>query len=159
MRIRRAMTLIELLVAVGILSILAALAIPSALDAQTRSKVARSRADLAAIRTALEAYATDHGTYPLNRGGVGLAGALVRLTRPVRYMEALPRDPFTDRAGYFYSAAGRIREAESRDVGAYVAAGTGPDRGIESSLVNVLHYDPTNGTVSAGDIAVTHAAR
>lgn len=159
MRIRRAMTLIELLVAVGILAILAALAIPSALDAQTRSKVARSRADLAAIRTALEAYATDHGVYPLNRGGVGLSGALVRLTRPVRYVESLPRDPFTDGAGYFYAAAGRLREAETGDVGAFVAAGTGPDRLIESTLVRVLHYDPTNGTVSAGDIAVTHAAR
>lgn len=154
---RAGFTLIEVIIVVAILAILAALVVPNMLEAQTRSKVSRAKADLATLRTALEAYAVDHGTYPLNRGGLGFSGALIRLTKPTRYLEVLPKDPFADDAGYFYTAAGRIREAETSEIGEFLAASVGPDRTLDSALTTTILYDPTNGTVSVGDVVVTHA--
>ena len=93
-RCRRAFTLIELLVVVAVIAILAAIAVPNLLTAQTRSKVSRARADMASLQTALEAYAVDNQTYPLNAGGIGLPGALYNLTRPIAYLTTLPHDVF-----------------------------------------------------------------
>ena len=60
----KAFTLIELLIVVAIIAILAAIAVPNFLEAQTRSKVSHSMASMRAIATALEAYRIDHPTYP-----------------------------------------------------------------------------------------------
>lgn len=61
---RRAFTLIELLVVVGIIAILAAIAVPNFLEAQTRAKVSRVKADFRALSTAFESYHIDHNNYP-----------------------------------------------------------------------------------------------
>ncbi|MGC9329245.1 MAG: type IV pilin protein, partial [Candidatus Hinthialibacter sp.] len=50
-------TLIELLIAVAILGILAAIAAPHFLQAQIRAKISRAQADLCAIRQAALLYA------------------------------------------------------------------------------------------------------
>ena len=57
-------TLIELLIVVAIIAILAAIAVPNFLEAQTRSKVSRVKADMRTLATALEAYSIDGNNYP-----------------------------------------------------------------------------------------------
>ncbi|MDX1971608.1 MAG: prepilin-type N-terminal cleavage/methylation domain-containing protein [Candidatus Sumerlaeia bacterium] len=57
-------TLIELLIVVAIIAILAAIAVPNFLEAQTRSKISRARADMRTVATALEAYHVDNNKYP-----------------------------------------------------------------------------------------------
>jgi type II secretion system protein G len=57
-------TLIELLIVVAIIAILAAIAVPNFLEAQTRSKVARVKADMRTVTTAIETYHIDHNAYP-----------------------------------------------------------------------------------------------
>src|SRR5437867_3377499 len=57
-------TLIELLIVVAIIAILAAIAIPNFLEAQTRSKVSRTLADFRSCRLALESYRVDNTAYP-----------------------------------------------------------------------------------------------
>ena len=52
-------TLIELLIVVAIIAILAAIAIPNFLHAQTRAKIARSLADMRNIGTAIESFRAD----------------------------------------------------------------------------------------------------
>jgi type II secretion system protein G len=56
-------TLIELLIVVAIIGILAAIAIPNFLQAQTRAKVARAVADLRTWATAHELYRMDNNEY------------------------------------------------------------------------------------------------
>jgi len=101
---RRAFTLIELLIVVAIIAILAAIAVPNFLEAQTRARVSRVKNDMRTIATGLEAYAVDHNQYPhlagyaivhnqWNRGGILLAWSL---TTPVRYLATTDvPDPFS----------------------------------------------------------------
>jgi prepilin-type N-terminal cleavage/methylation domain-containing protein len=57
-------TLIELLIVVAIIAILAAIAIPNFLAAQTRAKVSRAKGEIKTLATALESYYVDNTSYP-----------------------------------------------------------------------------------------------
>jgi prepilin-type N-terminal cleavage/methylation domain-containing protein len=88
-------TLIELLIVVAIIAILAAIAVPNFLEAQTRSKVSRVRADLRTIATGLEAYVVDSTAYPPNDGVFNVVP--IELTTPVAYLtNSLLVDPFSN---------------------------------------------------------------
>lgn len=204
MRQIKAFTLIELLIVVAIIAILAAIAVPNFLEAQVRSKVSRSKADMRSLATALEAYAVDNNKYPpsyatqdgsqvnpaSNVPGVqGLVGTttnvriqrLAWITTPVGYITSIPRDPFsvgtnesnpinrefpvftywdapfTDNTKV--NAAGPTRyqdmPTESATRGAWALLSYGPDKDFEPAAAFTGHwalYDPTNGTVSNGDI-------
>ena len=98
-------TLIELLIVIAIISILSSIAVPNFLEAQTRAKVSRVKADMSAMTTALEVYAIDHNAYPYRRHPRWESGYyapelatkrkdLRVLTTPVPYMTTLPIDIF-----------------------------------------------------------------
>lgn len=61
---KKAFTLIELLIVVAIIAILAAIAVPNFLEAQTRAKVSRAVSDMRTVATALEVYYIDNNKYP-----------------------------------------------------------------------------------------------
>jgi type II secretion system protein G len=204
-------TLIELLIVVAIIAILAAIAVPNFLEAQTRSKVSRCKADMRSIATALEAYRVDYNRYapdPLfynstwNAGGATWPGGgfmsqaqvdnfeeLWVLSTPVAYITSIPENVFGNRAfnGYFLGKPAEkwyvywgqewkelqmgfhANDPMYADHGAvWSFSTTGPDK--EDSLGSYLIfgertlntitafglvgclYDPTNGTVSKGDI-------
>jgi prepilin-type N-terminal cleavage/methylation domain-containing protein len=126
----RGFTLIELLVVVAIIAILAAIALPNFLEAQTRAKVSRARADIRALVTAIETYRVDWNAYPTYHyadannsflefhigGKVPSWGTpdpdwqgANPITTPTAYMTAMPEDPF---------AAQRL--AEPREVREYL---------------------------------------
>lgn len=95
----QAFTLIELLIVVAIIGILAAIAVPNFLNAQTRAKVARVEGDFKALSTALEMYRTDRSVYPpfMPAAGPNDWGrwGLIKLTTPVSYIgSSLLEDPF-----------------------------------------------------------------
>jgi general secretion pathway protein G len=182
----RAFTLIELLVVVAIIAILAAIALPNFIEAQTRAKVTRARADIRTLVTGIEAYRVDWNAYPtyhysdvpdpfndFHIGGT-VPGFGVPdpewegrnpITTPVAYLTRMPTDPF---AAQRFGEPAEIREflyvnwpyaiqhiSFGPFVLAYQAYGPyrlhsrapdldGPDSGVP--------YDPTNGTVSDGDI-------
>ena len=102
---RGAFTLIELLVVVAIIAILAAIAVPNLIQAQTRSKISRVKADMHAVAIALESYRVDNQAYPFWPGPVKhpqfadadhpfVGYTPPTLTTPVAYIETLPRDVF-----------------------------------------------------------------
>lgn len=177
----RGFTLIELLIVVGIIAILAAIAVPNFLEAQVRAKVSRTKADIRTIAVGMETYAADHNKYPPNFN-TGFYPPIapaseyltyVQLTTPIAYLTSTPVDIFgpdqTNPAleSYFdyvgidtvegqpgeYPAA--VRTYWTSHGVRWLIASRGPDRYY--SLGAALHeahmrvYDPTNGTVSAGD--------
>lgn len=118
-RIGEGFTLIELLIVVAIIGILAAIAVPNFLNAQNRSKIARNKADMRSLATAVETLRLDSGHLPVdwwdddtqkgcdllrsffNEVGMGpdcesrsTWAILAVLTSPIAYMTALPADPF-----------------------------------------------------------------
>src|SRR5436190_18729986 len=61
---RRAFTLIEMLVVIGIIALLIAILVPTIMGSVKRAKKVRTAADMQTIRTALDAYKADFGDYP-----------------------------------------------------------------------------------------------
>ena len=98
---RNAFTLIELLIVVAIIAILAAIAVPNFLEAQTRSKIARAQADMRSIGLALEAYKIDWNKYAPQKTPnppyamiQAVVNRLTCLSTPVAYLSSIPTDPW-----------------------------------------------------------------
>ncbi len=102
---RKAFTLIELLIVVAIIAILAAIAVPNFLEAQMRSKVSRTKSDMRTMATALESYFVDNNKYPPDytevlRGIPRFAVLIQRhavLTTPIAYISSVLSDIFAEK--------------------------------------------------------------
>jgi type II secretion system protein G len=164
-------TLIELLIVVAIIAILAAIAVPNLLEAQTRSKVSRAKSDERCLVLAVECYRLDNNRYPPHRD---TAQDTTLLTTPIAYLTALPTDPFNttknisyyqvgptytwqDLVDIYYNkwptwGGGDWLARQVRDGKKYVLNSPGPDL-TDTMMINAAdQYDPTNGTISVGDI-------
>jgi prepilin-type N-terminal cleavage/methylation domain-containing protein len=92
---RSGFTLIELLIVVAIIAILAAIAVPNFLEAQTRAKVSRAKADIRSLATAIEAYRIDFNRYPNDIGNDWPWYPPDALSTPIAYItNAQIFDPF-----------------------------------------------------------------
>ncbi len=196
-----AFTLIELLIVVAILAILAAVAVPNFLEAQTRSKVSREMNDMRAIASALEAYHVDYGEYPphgeliFNASGAFVehnypatkAGVFTveylpapRVTTPIAYISTVPEDIMlkeefqvdeslsglykrygyiqSDQMMYIFLSPGKPEALRAKahliplTYGGWRLYGAGPDGDKARDTKTNVPYDPTNGTISDGDI-------
>lgn len=205
----RGFTLIELLIVVAIIAILAAIAVPNFLEAQTRSKVSRVRSDHRSLATAIETYYIDNNEYPActtdyqsswdaqyynaapTAFGATFAArnnsALSTLTTPVAYITSNFPDPFADTKGtgfrYMTKNSGWILgsygpdvdeadggsllwdQVTSCDLTVSKQSGEGVETvynpGVAQPSLDLLTgggdngawtYDPTNGTISPGDV-------
>ena len=97
-------TLIELLIVVAIIAILAAIAIPNFLAAQTRAKVSRVKGEMRTLATALESYNVDYNCYARAYRPPYINICSLRmsmLTSPIAYITKIPKpDPFGDTKYY-----------------------------------------------------------
>jgi len=191
-------TLIELLIVVAIIAILAAIAVPNFLEAQTRSKVSRTISDMRTISIAVQTYMVDYNNIPIppnlprNRfltGGFFAEFAIVIpgdyqypgvvLTTPVSYLTSIPIDLFNttffEKISYWgkiskYRQVSAVMTLRDRKIGWVPSSGfnsrvpkiasfylesAGPDLRwwqLPGENENTRYYDPTNGTISSGQI-------
>lgn len=112
---------------------LGVVAAPNVFESQTRAKVARSKADLRTMAVALESYFVDNNRYP-DEGNLGV------LTTPIAYITSLPSDTF---------ATGQKLKYKKTGDNDWIMYSVGPD--MQDNNADTI-YDPTNGTISIGDI-------
>ncbi len=83
---RKGFTLVEILIVVIILGILAAIVIPQFTQASDDARLSSLRSDTQTVRSQLELYRVQNGTYPAD-----VEAALVPT-----YLKKMPGNPFTD---------------------------------------------------------------
>lgn len=188
-----AFTLIELLVVVGILLVLASLAAGQYTEASIRAKVARARADMRTLHTAIDMYHADSNKFPrmahakyygdpthdlvLGAPVVGVVSKV--LSTPIAYIGSpFIIDPFMvgnegaplDERLYTYHVTREYLAREGMSTfwpaaleyyGEWRLGSVGPDLSFEHFFLNSaqLPYDPTNGTISLGNIWYSHKSR
>jgi len=118
---RRAFTLVEMLLVITIIGILAAMVVPKMMGRTEQAREAAAQNDLAAVRTALDAYEVDNGRYPAGNNGLQ---ALIQMPRDAQhwhgpYLEKLPMDPWG--SVYNYQFPGK------RNPAGYDLYSSGPD--------------------------------
>jgi len=181
MKTSRGFTLIELLIVVAIIGILAAIAIPNFLQAQTRSKVARAEAEMRQVATALESYYIDNNVYPppsncdTDPGNTIPNGALVdgsvavdqttgiavaqdagvtaiNVTTPIAYITSLPTDPFRSNQEGLYSYGTKILTC-------WILHSYGPDTVADTTDLETNYVTDCNIKTDAGgaDLAPDYA--
>lgn len=193
---QKGFTLIELLIVVAIIAILAAIAVPNFLEAQTRAKVTRMKADMRSIATALETYAIDNNKYPFDKDSRGWPWYLTDvMTTPIAYLTTarMMLDQFRmDQAQFDAKRLRYVNMKANRNpawrpcpypgpflndwvggksdavidramdlFGEWKLSSAGPDKVVNQQdaangiFVDDLYYDPSNGTVSGGDIVLS----
>jgi general secretion pathway protein G len=198
----RGFTLIELLIVVAIIAILAAIAVPNFLEAQTRSKVSRAQADMRTLETGIAMYRVDHNAVPVDGDDLDPINTdlwdsrfgLVPITTPVAYLTSIPlaAAPFVNelnppdsqvRVAYEWATTRFLAEGNMVSGGGgagyqpsqateYWIGWGGPDKILDfpdfrrdgdgdapgngftlpDYSTRARYYDPTNGTISVGDV-------
>jgi prepilin-type N-terminal cleavage/methylation domain-containing protein len=181
---RRGFTLIELLIVVAIIAILALIAVPNFLEAQTRAKISRTANDMRTVAVGLESYRVDNNMVPpwdswYGSNKIDRPGPLwIKLTSPIAYLSSIPRDIFVPANTIAQSGLGGSGSYGDLDVWIQVGVGTigmldangiagdlyvicsfCSDRDDNTNLTgeypysdSACPYDPTNGTISRGDL-------
>jgi type II secretion system protein G len=167
---RKGFTLIELLIVVAIIAILAAIAVPNFLEAQTRAKIARVKNDLRNLATALESYRLDNNRYIPH---LDAQAEFYRLTSPIAYITSVPQCPFAFIYARRENLGADAWNYHMEDLYYMTQAWPDPGRSICVDLLahgkvwmvwsigpDLIHnmntvgeYDSTNGTRSLGDIS------
>lgn len=80
-------TLLELLVAIAILAMLAAIAVPAYLDYVERARVNQAITDIRTLNVLARKYEDDHHAVPPGLGSIGAAGKLDPWGRPYVYLK------------------------------------------------------------------------
>jgi len=117
-KLRRAFTLVEMLLVVTIIGILAALVIPKIVGRSEQARATAAHADLSSIKTALDAFEVDNGFYPKSiQDLVTVPSNAKNWHGP--YLEKVPQDPWGNDYKYYFPG--------KRNAGSYDLLSIGPD--------------------------------
>jgi len=132
--LRTGFTLIEVLVAIGLLVVLASILIPLVVRAQRQAVKSRMLADMQSIGSALEAYRADYGDYPrvtVSETGAAVLGKALLALGPAT-------DPISPYSARIYQAG----EVASSGVVSYVCLRTRLDGAVTPAVPDVNWWAP-----------------
>ena len=131
----RGFTLIEIVIAVAILAVLAAVVMPRVIGRVDEARVARAKSDVQALSTALNLYKLDNFNYPSTEQGLDALVAQpggqpeARNWKQGGYIERLPTDPWGN--DYQYLSPGQRGTIDVWSLGADgQLGGEGPDADV-----------------------------
>lgn len=132
LRLRRAFTLVELLLVLVILGTLAAIVYPKLAGRGEDARKTAAKTQIASFSTVLDAFEVDNGYYPKGKGGLQdlVTQPSDALNWKGPYIKDLPKDPWNN--DYVYEFPGR-NNANSFDL-----SSMGPDgkEGTEDDITN-----------------------
>lgn len=141
-RLQDGFTLVELLIVVVILGVLAAIAIPQFSASTDDSKAAALDATLSNLRTAIELYYQQHGSYP---SAVAAGGSFGAIDTEAAFVSQLVKFP---------SAAGAVSNTKDATYkyGPYLKKSTIPADPIKNvATVEVINLGSLGMTATSGD--------
>jgi general secretion pathway protein G len=104
-------TLIEIMVVILILGLLATIVVQSLRGATDKAKRVKAQADISEIKTGLDRYYLDAGSYPSTEQGLGALVAAPQTGNSVNanyeaggYLQSIPKDPWGN--AYVYQSDG-----------------------------------------------------
>ena len=118
---KKAFTLVEILVVASIISLLASIAAVSYSQFIKQSRDTRRKTDIEQIRAAIELYRNFNGLYPTGAPGGSMTfgtGSIVD-GGGTKYMTKIPQDPSSSSNTYYYGSTG----AQDYALCAYLEAG------------------------------------
>ena len=132
-QVRKAFTLVEILIVVVILGILAAIVVPKFSGRTEQARQAAAQTQIANFGTALDAFEVDNGFYPKGKNGLN---DLVSAPRDAQswkgpYIKDVPVDPW--QKPYLYQAPGKHNPTS------YDLSSMGPD-GRENTEDDVTNW-------------------
>jgi len=175
----KGIALIDLLIITAITAVLGAILLPNFWAAQTKSKVSQAKADMKDLAVAISAYYVDNDAYPYIGSTMALP---ITITTPIAYIQKLPADSFGFSADYdiyksygvsdnywystkaYYTKLGtpwQVYPKKDGPADQWVLMSKGPDQAwAQADYPSTLEvdkpydwaYDPSNGTISRGNI-------
>ena len=133
----RGFTLIEIMVVVIIIGLLAAVIVPTVISKVDEAKVAKAKADIQALETALTEFRLDNSKYPTSEQGLTAlvtqpTDPSIKHWRPGGYIQRVSKDPWGNDYQYVYPGT----HGKEYDVFSYGADGAPGGEGIDADIGN-----------------------
>ncbi|MEI7807460.1 MAG: type II secretion system major pseudopilin GspG [Verrucomicrobiota bacterium] len=127
-KLRRAFTLVEMLLVVTIIGILAALVIPKIVGRSEQARATAAHADISSIKTALDAFEVDNGFYPKSIQDLVTAPSNAKNWHGP-YLEKVPQDPWGNNYVYYFPGKHNPSSFDLLSIGQDAKEGTEDDVG------------------------------
>jgi len=111
-------TLIEILVVLGIISLLAVYLVPKLMGIQDRGKEVAVKAVAKDVQLAVEAYQMENEVFPMGQN-IPLANLVTNYLSPGGYMMTVPDNPYTGKPYQASDGAGKIIYSYNDTTGQY----------------------------------------